>query len=58
MIHLVENAQRQKTPNELALTIVLAALTIIFLLVCATLLPFPFIAYKPYIKDRWSLLQL
>ncbi len=40
MIGLVEGAKRQKTPNELALTILLAALTIIFLLVCATLLPF------------------
>lgn len=40
MISLVEGAKRQKTPNELALTILLAALTIIFLLVCATLLPF------------------
>ncbi|WED44572.1 potassium-transporting ATPase subunit KdpB [Legionella cardiaca] len=40
MISLVEGARRQKTPNELALTILLAALTIVFLLVCATLLPF------------------
>ncbi len=40
MIALVEGAKRQKTPNELALTILLAAQTIIFLLVCATLLPF------------------
>lgn len=40
MIELVEGAKRQKTPNELALTILLAALTIVFLLVCATLLPF------------------
>jgi len=40
MIALVEGAKRQKTPNELALTILLAALTIVFLLVCATLLPF------------------
>lgn len=40
MIGLVEGAKRQKTPNELALTILLAALTIVFLLVCATLLPF------------------
>jgi K+-transporting ATPase ATPase B chain len=40
MITLVEGAKRQKTPNELALTILLAALTIVFLLVCATLLPF------------------
>lgn len=40
MIALVEGAKRQKTPNELALTILLSALTIIFLTVCATLIPF------------------
>src|SRR5262249_37266373 len=40
MISLVEGAQRQKTPNEIALTILLAALTLIFLLVCLTLKPF------------------
>ncbi|SCW35227.1 potassium-transporting ATPase subunit KdpB [Asticcacaulis taihuensis] len=40
MISLVESAKRQKTPNEIALSILLAALTIIFLLVCATLLPY------------------
>lgn len=40
MIGLVEGAKRQKTPNELALTILLAAMTIIFLMVCACLLPF------------------
>jgi K+-transporting ATPase ATPase B chain len=39
MIALVEGAQRQKTPNEIALTILLAALTFIFLLVCVTLKP-------------------
>ena len=40
MIALVEGAKRQKTPNEIALTILLAALTIIFLVVTVTLLPF------------------
>jgi K+-transporting ATPase ATPase B chain len=40
MIALVEGAQRQKTPNEIAVTILLAALTFIFLLVCVTLKPF------------------
>ena len=40
MIALVEGAQRQKTPNEIALTILLSALTLIFLLVCITLKPF------------------
>jgi len=37
MIHLVEGAERQKTPNEIALTILLSALTIIFLVVVITL---------------------
>ncbi len=40
MISLVEEAKRQKTPNELALTILLSALTLVFLIVCATILPF------------------
>jgi K+-transporting ATPase ATPase B chain len=40
MIAMVENAKRQKTPNEIALTILLVALTLIFLLATATLLPF------------------
>jgi K+-transporting ATPase ATPase B chain len=40
MIAMVEGASRQKTPNEIALTILLAALTFIFLLVCVTLKPF------------------
>jgi potassium-transporting ATPase ATP-binding subunit len=40
MINLVEGAQRQKTPNEIALSILLAGLTIVFLIAVATLLPF------------------
>ncbi len=40
MIAMVEGAKRSKTPNEIALTILLVALTLIFLLVCVTLLPF------------------
>jgi potassium-transporting ATPase ATP-binding subunit len=40
MISLVEGAKRQKTPNEIALNIMLAAFTIVFLIVCATLLPY------------------
>src|SRR5512144_2954416 len=40
MIALVEGAKRQKTPNEIALDILLAGFTIIFLLVCTTLLPY------------------
>ena len=40
MIGMVEGAKRQKTPNEIALNILLASLTIIFLLATVTLLPF------------------
>ncbi len=40
MISLIEGAKRQKTPNEIALNILLAGFTIIFLVVCATLLPY------------------
>jgi K+-transporting ATPase ATPase B chain len=40
MIAMVENAKRQKTPNEIALTILLVALTIVFMGVVVTLLPF------------------
>lgn len=40
MIGLVEGARRQKTPNEIALNILLAGFSIIFLVVCATLLPY------------------
>jgi K+-transporting ATPase ATPase B chain len=40
MINLVEGAQRQKTPNEIALSILLSGLTIIFLIAVATLLPY------------------
>ena len=40
MIAMVENAKRHKTPNEIALTILLVALTIVFLGVVVTLLPF------------------
>src|SRR5579875_1034443 len=40
MIGLVEGARRQKTPNEIALSILLAGLTIIFILVCVSLYPF------------------
>ncbi|HEY5467438.1 MAG TPA: potassium-transporting ATPase subunit KdpB, partial [Clostridia bacterium] len=44
MIAMVEGASRQKTPNEIALQILLVALTIIFLVVCTTLLPFSLFA--------------
>jgi len=40
MIALIEGAKRQKTPNEIALSILLSALTLIFLLVCTTMQPF------------------
>jgi K+-transporting ATPase ATPase B chain len=40
MIAMVEGARRARTPNEIALTILLVALTLVFLVVCATLLPF------------------
>ncbi len=40
MISMVEGAKRQKTPNEIALNILLAALTLVFLIATATLLPF------------------
>jgi K+-transporting ATPase ATPase B chain len=45
MIALVEGAERQKTPNELALAILLAGLTLIFLLAVVTLLPFGLYAH-------------
>ncbi len=40
MIALVEGSSRQKTPNEIALTILLAGFTLVFVIVCATLKPF------------------
>lgn len=47
MIALVEGASRQKTPNEVALTILLAAFTLIFIIVCVTLKPFADYANAP-----------
>ena len=50
MIGLIEGAKRQKTPNEIALSILLSALTIIFIVVCVTLMPFA--AYtKTFLSD-------
>ncbi len=46
MIAMVEGAKRQKTPNEIALDILLAGMTIIFLLVCVTLLPYSLFSVK------------
>ncbi|MCC6153874.1 MAG: potassium-transporting ATPase subunit KdpB [Candidatus Hydrogenedentes bacterium] len=46
MIAMVEGATRRKTPNEIALTILLASFTIVFLLATATLLPYSLYAIK------------
>ena len=53
MIALVEGAKRQKTPNEIALTVLLAALTLVFLLVCGTLL-----SYAVYAKAHVDIATL
>lgn len=47
MIALVEGASRQKTPNEIALTILLAGFTLVFIIVCITLKPFGDYANTP-----------
>lgn len=47
MIALVEGASRQKTPNEIALTILLAGFTLVFVIVCVTLKPFANYAGTP-----------
>ena len=47
MIALVEGASRQKTPNEIALVILLAAFTLVFIIVCVTLQPFAAYANTP-----------
>lgn len=47
MIALVEGASRQKTPNEIALTILLAGFTLVFVIVCITLKPFADYANTP-----------
>ncbi len=47
MIALVEGASRQKTPNEIALTILLAGFTLVFIIVCVTLAPFGEYAKTP-----------
>ncbi|WP_082824152.1 potassium-transporting ATPase subunit KdpB [Crenobacter luteus] len=46
MIAMVEGARRQKTPNEIALTVLLVAMTLVFLLACATLYPFSLYAAR------------
>ena len=59
MIALVEGASRQKTPNEIALNILLASLTIIFLLAVATLQPFAIFAkaQQPGVANSLALTQ-
>ena len=52
MIALVEGAKRQKTPNEIALSILLAGLTIIFLLAVVTLEPFAIYAGSAGLDGR------
>ena len=47
MIALVEGANRRKTPNEIALTILLASFTLVFIIVCVTLKPFADYAHTP-----------
>lgn len=47
MIALVEGASRQKTPNEIALTILLSGFTLVFIIVCTTLKPFGDFAHTP-----------
>jgi potassium-transporting ATPase ATP-binding subunit len=46
MIAMVEGAKRQKTPNEIALTVLLVVMTLVFLLACATLLPYSIYAVQ------------
>jgi K+-transporting ATPase ATPase B chain len=46
MISLVEGAKRQRTPNEIALSILLVGLTLVFLIACVTLLPFSLYSVK------------
>ena len=56
MIALVEGAERQKTPNELALSILLSGLTLIFLIVCITL--WPLAAYSGTVLSATVLIAL
>ncbi|MBI0582877.1 MAG: potassium-transporting ATPase subunit KdpB [Methanomassiliicoccus sp.] len=52
MISLIEGAKRQKTPNEIALNTLLIGLTVIFIIVCSTLLPFSI--YSVYVTGQGS----
>ncbi|HEY3419289.1 MAG TPA: potassium-transporting ATPase subunit KdpB [Methanomassiliicoccales archaeon] len=56
MISLIEGAKRQKTPNEIALNTLLIGLTVIFIVVCTTLLPFSI--YSVYVSGQGSPISL
>jgi potassium-transporting ATPase ATP-binding subunit len=58
MIELIEGAKRQKTPNEIALSILLSALTIIFLAVCITMMPFAMFTQTYLSADDYSKVSL
>jgi len=57
MIELIEGAKRQKTPNEIALSILLSALTIIFLAVVITMMPFAIFTQTYLGSDAYKLVQ-
>ena len=54
MIALVEGSERQRTPNEIALNVLLGALTVVFVVVCATLWPSPTTATPTSPLSCWS----
>jgi potassium-transporting ATPase ATP-binding subunit len=58
MIELIEGAKRQKTPNEIALSILLSALTIIFLAVCITMMPFAMFTQTYLSADAYAKVSL
>jgi potassium-transporting ATPase ATP-binding subunit len=58
MIELIEGAKRQKTPNEIALSILLSALTIIFMAVCITMMPFAIFTQTYLSADAYSKVTL
>jgi K+-transporting ATPase ATPase B chain len=58
MIELIEGAKRQKTPNEIALSILLSALTIIFLAVCVTMMPYAIFTQTYLTGDAYTKVTL
>src|SRR5271167_854902 len=58
MIELIEGAKRQKTPNEIALSILLSALTIIFMAVCITMMPFAIFTQTYLSPDAYAKVSL